>query len=86
MANIQLGEWTIKSASSSYTLWSAHNKIMVEFNNRKVAVIELGTDNNILITSASAKCQIDKNNNVVTITDIEDSNYVGIPGGTTVWR
>jgi hypothetical protein len=59
---------------------------MVEFNNRKVAVIELGTDNNILITSASAKCQIDKNNNVVTITDIEDSNYVGIPGGTTVWR
>ncbi|WP_446897421.1 hypothetical protein ACSVC9_10385 [Clostridium sp. LBM24168] len=85
MANIQLGEWTIKSASSSYTLWSAHNKIMVEFNNRKVAVVELDTDNNILITSASAKCQIDKNNSVVTITDAEDSNYVGIPGGTTIW-
>ncbi|RMD04904.1 hypothetical protein D9O40_00700 [Clostridium autoethanogenum] len=85
MSSIKLGDWTIKSTSSSYTLWSAQNKIMVEFNNRKVAVIELDTDNNILISSTSAKCEIDKNDNTITIVDADDFNHNNIPVGAKCW-
>jgi len=79
MNDVKLDDWTIRVVRTEYTIWIAPNntKVIIEYDNRKIATIGKDLDGKIKVFSQEAIAIIDTDNKLITIGSQLDRNNLG---------
>ncbi|WP_088187580.1 hypothetical protein [Desulfosporosinus sp. FKA] len=76
MRDVKLGNWTVRCYTENYTIWANQNEesVMIEFNQSKIATLNLRDDGYVFIQSVNANCEVHSEQHLIIISSPNDKN------------